>query len=275
MAASSGALPVPILMYHSVDRSCDPAYSRWCVSPDTFARQLAVLRDSGYELLTLSDLVRRMDEGHPDLARSAALTFDDGLRDFLTGALPVLQRFGVPATLYVVSGLVGSTSRWLAPLGEGGRAMLSLADLREVAAAGIEIGGHTVSHPQLDLLPDRRASEEIGGSRRALEDMLGRAVTSFAYPHGFSTPSTRAIVRQAGYANAVRVRHALSSATEDRYVLSRLIITEGEDETALGRLLAGEGIPVAPPSDRLASTCFRVVRRLGSLVSGPDRAKAA
>lgn len=256
------AYPVPILMYHSVARRANPAYDRWCVSPQRFREQMSVLAARGYRVMTTGDFVARRRSVASLTGRSVVLTFDDGLRDFLTGAFPILGEFGFPATLYVVAGLVGETSRWLAPLGEGHRPMLDADELRLLARSGIEIGGHTMSHPELDVLCPAAARAEIAESRRLLEGFLGAPVTSFAYPHGYSSRVTRRIVAEAGFRSAVRVRHAHSDLDESEFGLSRLIVTEDLDPERFIELIEGPDRLVAPPQDRLVADLWRSWRRL-------------
>lgn len=253
---------IPILMYHSIDDDVADGYRRWAVSPQRFAQHMSVFAKDGYSLFTISALVDLLDAGSPLPERPAAITFDDGLSDFLTGAAPILERFDFNATLYVVAGLVGSKSGWLTPLGEGQRPMLRSHEVLDLYGSGIEIGAHSMSHPQLDLLGTSAADEEIRTSRKILEDMIGAPVRSFAYPHGYASRTTRRLVREAGYSSAVRVRHALSSDNEDHFGLSRLIITEDIDQAGLRALLGGNDVPVAPPLDRLAADCWRAARRV-------------
>lgn len=256
------AYPVPILMYHSVARRANPAYDRWCVSPQRFREQMSALAARGYRVMTTGDYVARRRSGVSLTGRFVVLTFDDGLQDFLTGAFPILGEFGFPATLYVVAGLVGESSRWLAPLGEGNRPMLDADELRLLARSGIEIGGHTMTHPELDVLCPATARAEIGESRRLLEEILGAPVTSFAYPHGYNSRATRRIVAEAGFRSAVRVRHAHSELHESEFGLSRLIITEDLDPDRFMALLEGPPQLVAPPQDRLVADLWRTWRRL-------------
>lgn len=222
---------------------------------------MAVLSAKRFTVMTTGDLVDRLVSGAPLPDRCVALTFDDGLQDFRTGALPILQRTGFPATLYVVAGLVGRTSRWLAPLGEGDRPMLTVSELRDVAASGVEIGGHSMSHPELDVLDRKTAYREISQSRLVLQDLVGAPVRSFAYPHGYASRETRRLVREAGYSSAVRFPHALSGAGEDIFGLSRLDVTEALDEDGFAAMLEGRDVSVSPPQDRLAARGWRLARR--------------
>jgi peptidoglycan/xylan/chitin deacetylase (PgdA/CDA1 family) len=252
---------VPILMYHSVGVTLSAAYGRWVVSPARFARHMALLTAQGYVPLSVSAFVAARGSMGAMPSRPVVITFDDGLSDFATGALPILARHGFPATLFVVTGYVGASAAWLQPIGEGQRPMLGWSEIDDLVAAGVEIGAHSHTHPQLDILAPATAAEEIRASKAILEDRLGRAVTSFAYPHGYASRKTRELVREAGFASACRVRHALSSDAEDAFALSRLIVTDDLDDEAFMALLNGDGLPVAPPADRIASLGWRFVRR--------------
>ena len=140
--------------------------------------------------------------------------------------------------------------------------MLTTNELRNLARRGIEIGAHSMTHPELDILDPTAAMAEIGGSRRVLEDILGVPVRSFAYPHGYNSPQTRGLVERAGFRSAVRVRHAQSEWNECRFGLSRLIITEDLGPDRFMALIAGTATVVAPPQDRLVARIWRSTRRL-------------
>lgn len=253
---------IPILMYHSVDGSCSDAYRPWMLKPAVFDEHMNALAELNFTAMTVSSLVAAVG-GHGSLpARPVVITFDDGFRDFQTGALPILQRYGFCATLYVVSGYVGGTGGWLQSLGEGDRTMLDWSELREVASSGIEVGAHTVTHPQLDTMGRQAAFNEILGSKLKLEDNLGGAVRTFAYPHGYASARTRALVQEAGFESACRVRHALSAASEDPFGLSRVMVTADTTLGDLKQFVTGNGLPVAPPADRLAARAWRLARRV-------------
>src|SRR5262249_50778983 len=130
--------------------------------------------------------------------RSVVLTFDDGYLDTLTIALPILREFGFTATCYVVAGAVGHSSHWTDPA-----PLMDWAGVRAWLDAGMGIGSHTASHPDLTTLDTAALRSEIAGSRARLEDRLGVPVRSFAYP--FNRLDARALdaVAEAGYADAV------------------------------------------------------------------------
>jgi peptidoglycan/xylan/chitin deacetylase (PgdA/CDA1 family) len=160
-----------------------------------------------------------------DLSRSFVVTFDDGFLDFHTHALPVLSELNVPATLFVPTAYVGETSRWLAEDGEGERPMLSWSALREVSGSRVECGAHSHSHVQLDRIGRDRLTQEIALPKKLLEDELGVAVTSFAYPFGYERPAVRRTVRQLGYTSACAVRDLVHDISDDAFRIPRLTVT--------------------------------------------------
>ncbi|MEM9635021.1 MAG: polysaccharide deacetylase family protein [Pseudomonadota bacterium] len=260
---------LPILMYHSVATDVDERYRTWSVTPERFSEHMQALADNGYAVLGISTALNRLDTGLPLPENVAILTFDDGLRDFLENAFPILNRHGFEATLYVVAGLISNNSSWLAPLGEGERPMLRPDEIKSLHANGIEIGAHSLSHPELDILDSAACERELRGSKSVLEEITGSKVEAFAYPHGYASPTTRQMAREAGFSSAVRVRHALSHTSENRFGLSRLIVTQDYDQAGLISLLKGKGIPTAPPQDRFAGTCWRLVRRIRNRLAPP------
>jgi peptidoglycan/xylan/chitin deacetylase (PgdA/CDA1 family) len=187
------------------------------------------------------------------------LTFDDGFADFYESALPILDRYGVTATLYVVSGLLGGSSRWLEREGAASLPLLSWPQLTQIAQSGIEIGSHTRSHAALDMLPITTAKDEILSSKRALEDGLGMQIRSFAYPYGYYSRAVQSLVASAGYTSACAVRYAMSSPIDDRFALCRQIVRGGTSIKDFDAILSGR----APRLhyDRLRSKTWRYLRR--------------
>ncbi len=156
--------------------------------------------------------------------QTVVITFDDGFADFAEHALPVLTGYELTSTMYVVTGCVGSTSTWLESVGEGDRPMLGWSDIESLAKAGVEIGAHTHSHPQLDIINRDTAWEEIRRSRGVLQDRLGHEIPSFAYPFGFHGPRIRALVERAGFTSACAVKDALSGPGDDPLAIARVIV---------------------------------------------------
>ena len=259
--------PIPILMYHSI---ADPPEERawaWSMSPSRFAEHLTYLHLSGYQGLTISQLTDDMRHSPGSLPeRVVAITFDDGYADFMENALPLLNQFGFPATLYVTTGYAGQTSRWLEGEGEGERPMMTWEQVREAAQQGIEIGAHSVHHPELDILHPKLAYLEIAGSKAALEQQLGQPVNTFAYPHGYHSPITRALVIKAGFSSACAVKNGLSSLEDDIYALARIMLISDTDTIRLAGWIDGEGLEPVQKQERLRTKAWRAARKVRSTI---------
>lgn len=251
---------IPILVYHSV--SSDPAewIRPFSLTPEAFGRQLDVLVEARATTLTVStfvDAVTRDPGALPE--RPALITFDDGFADFYDHALPALLERGLASTLYITTGFVG---RRVGDDGHGAR-MLDWPALGELEAAGVEIGGHSRSHAQLDAIASSQAEAEISGCKALLEDVLGHEVSSFAYPHGYSSPTVRGLVRSAGYRSACAVKNAFSSPTDDRFSLARLMVRSTTSPDTVAAWLAGKGALPANPGEALRTRAWRLYRRAG------------
>lgn len=193
---------IPVLMYHVVDTPRSEGEQRLCCPPVEFERQMAWLAQSRWKVISLSTLVDAVSGGHSLPDNAVVVTFDDGTACTFERALPVLRRFGFPATVYVVAGMVGGRNEWMCREGHPERAMLSTAQLRALQSDGIEVGSHTVTHVRLAGLSTAALRREVVDSKERLEGMLGRAVRHFAYPYGsFDSAATNA-VRGAGYMSA-------------------------------------------------------------------------
>lgn len=269
-AGGSVAEAVPILLYHSVASDPPPQIRDFALTPTVFGRHLDVLVDEGCTALTVAEYLRALDAPAPALPeRPVVVTFDDGWADFPAAAAALAER-GLPASLYVTTGLLTGRPGGGTALKGDGRHGMAWTDLVHCASAGIEIGGHTHSHPHLDTIAIWRAQDEILRSKRLLEDELQVPIETFAYPHGYSNRAVRHVVRQAGFLGACGVKNALSSATDDRWSLARLTVLPSTSLAELRAWLRGSGAPVTPPTERARTHVWRAYRRGRSLVrSGP------
>lgn len=252
--------PVPILLYHSVGHTSSAEYRRWCVDPVAFSEQLDVLVELGLTCLTVTDFVDRRRAGTlPE--RPALITFDDGRADVVEHAAPTLEAHRLPATVYVVSGHLGGHSSWLDDPLERAQPMMSWQDARDLDRAGVEIGSHSVTHRELDVLASAEVRREIVGSRDHIAEQLGRAVSSFAYPHGYHTAGVVREVRRAGFTSACAVKDCWSPADDDAFALSRLIVGGELSTEAFRALLAGD-VPIRthPEHGELARLGWRALR---------------
>jgi peptidoglycan/xylan/chitin deacetylase (PgdA/CDA1 family) len=201
---------------------------------------MAYLHRQRYTPLTVTQYIQARSRGASALPeRPVILTFDDGFADFFTGALPVLKQYDFTATLYIATAFAGGYSSWMRREKETARCMLSWQQVREIAAHGIECGAHTHTHPQLDTLPLYAARNEMARSKSLLEDHLGQAVYSFAYPYGYQTARLRQVAREVGFTSACAVRHAPSFLADDAFCLSRLMVSADTDLATFAALLTG------------------------------------
>ena len=253
------AKKVPILVYHSVSDDPHPFIRSFAVSPRTFARQLDAIRDADMQPLTVSDFVAKRAVNELP-ARPVVITFDDGWKDTATTAVAELSQRSMLATLYVTTGFLrgrAGQTRIDAPSSEA----LHWGDLAPLAAAGIEIGAHTITHPALDAVPVAVARREVLGSREVLQDHLGLPVRSFAYPYGYNSARVRSIVAEAGFDSACVVRNALSSERDSPFTLARILVRNDTTIEHYRSWLRGTGAPVTPSRDALRTTLWRQYRR--------------
>lgn len=212
-----------ILMYHHVCPAAEipsgaAPLEGWAynLEPRDFAHHLESLQRRGFVFVSLADYVEAGDVPGGRPWGQVAVTFDDGWVDNHRYALPILDRLRIPATFFVVSGAMA---------GVGDERRMSAGVLREMVAAGMDIGAHTRSHPNLAALPVQRLDDEIGGCKEDLEGRLGRAVRHFAYPGGRFNAEVQSCVRRQGFEAACGVVGAGANEPGARYELSRDVFT--------------------------------------------------
>jgi peptidoglycan/xylan/chitin deacetylase (PgdA/CDA1 family) len=204
-----------ILLYHSIGSASPLAQSAaaFRLQVRYVARWFHVVRLSDFLSLAADPLHRNL----------ASITFDDGFADNATVARAVLDAAGVPGTFFVVTGRLGKDL----PTSAGPVRLMTPADVKALADGGHEIGAHSVTHPQLTQLPADEVWRQVADSKRHLEDLLGRAVTSFSYPKGRVDEQVRQSVEQAGYRQAVMSRpRGFVIPPLDPYALPRLAIQD-------------------------------------------------
>lgn len=232
---------IPVLMYHGINsvlRSGHP-YFETNTSASTFARHMQHLHDGGYRPMKLSTAIAMIDSGTwPQ--RAVVITFDDGFRDFYTHAMPILQEYRFPATMFIVSSFMGSrTSRF------GHKDFMTWGETREIESFGVEIGSHTVSHPHLHSLHRQNIEKELKDSKDAIEDQLGKPISSFSYPYAFPeqdgpfVKKLRQDMKIAGYDHGVTTVLGSANRRSDRYFLPRLPANEYDDDQLFQAKLDG------------------------------------
>ncbi|MEU0394155.1 polysaccharide deacetylase family protein [Streptomyces sp. NPDC006208] len=250
--------PVPILMYHAVSHRPAAATHGLSVSPDAFAAQMAVLRTRGFTPLTTAQLGDAWRPGgRPLPPRPVLITFDDGYEGVHRHALPVLAEHGFAATVFVSTG-------WLRGAHDEGGALDTMLDwdqVRELAAAGVEIGGHTHTHPQLDQLSGERLRYETSRCRDIVADEMGAEPVSFAYPFGYSNRRVRRAVRAAGFRQSLAVGNRPAAYRQGPYALQRLTVRRTTGAVEFERLVEGRAIARSFAKDRALTKGYAVVRR--------------
>jgi peptidoglycan/xylan/chitin deacetylase (PgdA/CDA1 family) len=257
---------IPILLYHSVSNQATKLYQPWAISLQDFELHVAYLHDQGYQPMTIGAIVQAIHlrgAGLPE--RPIAITFDDGLADFLTGAMPILKKYHFPATLFITTGYVGHTSSWLAREGEQNRPMLSWDEIASLD--GIELGAHSHTHPQLDIIPLSQARKEIERSKNILEQQLGIPVNTFAFPHGYYTRKLRELIEEKGFTSACIVGHSMATTTSDGFALPRIIIASDVTTTILEQYLQGVGLRKAGAWRTILRTTWRIFRWIEGLTT--------
>lgn len=205
---------IPVLMYHYVEYVNDPrdtTRKRLNIRPDIFEEQVKTLKDAGYTFLTAQEIGRILDGTMTAPEKSVALTFDDGHWDIDTTVLPILKKYKVHATIYVISGFIGESD------------FVSQSQLQDVINSGlVEVGAHTVHHAHLTKVSLPVVEEEVAGSKKMLEDVYHVPVVSFAYPDGAFSEETIDVVKKAGFTTAVSTIEGNEVTQNNRYYINRL-----------------------------------------------------
>ena len=208
---------LPILTFHALDDR--PSVISF--SPQVFRRGMARLYESGYQTLSLLEAVDYLHRAAPFPGRSFVITFDDGYQTVYDEAFPVLQRYGMSATVFLTVG----EKETVKPAGRlpslEGRSMLAWHEIQEMQRWGIDFGVHTLTHPDLTRLSFDQLETEVCDSKSIIEDALSVKAVSFAYPYGYYDRRSREIVRQ-HFACACSVKLGLITARSDLYTLERV-----------------------------------------------------
>jgi peptidoglycan/xylan/chitin deacetylase (PgdA/CDA1 family) len=221
---------VPILMYHKVGPTLptQPEITlRLTVSSADFAAEMEWLARHGFHAVSQLQLFDALEHGARLPPKPVAITFDDGYRDVLWHASPVLHRLHMPATEYVITDRVSN----------GDPAFLTWQELARLERAGVAIGSHTVHHLDLPDLSDTDAWAELRDSRRTLERHLGHPVQWLSYPAGREDPRIVGLARQAGYVLAVTTQPGREQSGADPLELHRYEILDTTGVAGLAALL--------------------------------------
>jgi len=221
---------LPILMYHRVAPDGSAAMARYRVTPEAFEQQLRYLRDDGYYGVDLEEWRAAMATRRPLPGRAVLITFDDGYRDFLIYAWPLLKRYGFSATVFLVAHEIGGTNRWDRAYGEE-LGLLDWDEILQLRDSGVAFGSHTATHPPLTGLAAADVVREAARARATLERMLSQPVTSLAYPYGVVDPTVQHLAGACGYVYGLTCRPGRSAFGDQLLALPRIEIAGSDDLT--------------------------------------------
>jgi peptidoglycan/xylan/chitin deacetylase (PgdA/CDA1 family) len=252
---------VPILMYHSIadeDETGVHPYYRTATAPTVFAAQMESLQQNGFSVVGLSKALHCFSEPEAKKNR-VVITFDDGFHNFYRNAFPILNRYGFTATMYLPTAYIGPSR-----LSFKGKECLTWSEVRELQKHGISFGSHTVTHPQLHDCDADARKKEVADSKQTIEQELGCAIQSFAYPYAFPETDTnfkrklREELQQAGYDNGVCTTVGRPNPASDPFFLKRLPVNTDDDSRLFLAKVAGSYDWLAKPQYLLKLAKSRV-----------------
>jgi peptidoglycan/xylan/chitin deacetylase (PgdA/CDA1 family) len=206
-----------VLTYHNVDFPPEDAKLKTLyVNPTKFERQVKYLKKFGVKT-TLSDNINKEKN-------SVILTFDDGYRDFVKNAYPILKKYDTKAIIFVVAGLTDKFNIWDWEKIKVKKPLMDWEEIKFLVKEGFEIGSHTITHPFLTKIPEKTAKSEIEDSKKMLEDKLGIQINTFCYPYGDYNEKIKDMVINAGYKMAFTTQNGTLEESKDMYEIKRITV---------------------------------------------------
>ncbi len=213
IAPALAAESAVVLMYH---RFGEDNHASSSVSIETFKAHLAELRDGGYTVLPVPEIVAALRAGRPLPDRAVGITVDDAYLSAYERGWPLLREAGFPLTLFVAAG----------PVDEARRGYMSWDQVREMMKEGVTIGHHTIWHRRLQRATPSRVVREIGEASLRYQAELGLVPEIFSYPYGEYSLAVRQAVIDAGFAAAFSQTSGVVHAGGDLYTLPHFIFAE-------------------------------------------------
>jgi len=198
----------PILLYHSLNPKKEG------VSEDLFEKHIQYL-STNHEIITLKEALQRFNSNSLN-GDELVITFDDGYEDTATKALPILKKYKATATVFITTGLINNYYMQ--------QKMINENQIKKMSKNGIEIGSHTLTHPNLTAISKKRLKEELKQSKIELEKIIGKEVSSFSYPTGFYNQMVINLVKKTGYKNGCTIFHDFLIEKEKKYEIPRMVM---------------------------------------------------
>lgn len=218
------------LMYHGTPTSHPVA--NYSLQASLFERHIIYLKRNGWYFAKISELLQSKSLS----PKTVGLTFDDGYADNFENAYLPLIEHNIKATWFITTDYIGKHAKWMGPHSEQTK-ILSANQLQEMSAAGMEIGSHTCSHPDLSKLPFEKQLDELIRSKHILEDLLQKPITGFAYPFGKYNEDTLKAVNAAGYKWACSTRSGWFKKDDNPLLIRRVTIFSDDTTAVLARKL--------------------------------------
>lgn len=255
---------VPVLMYHRVGTAYNDWERKYCVSVARFSSHMHMLAHNGWQAVNISDFFSWLDGGLELPKQAFLLTFDDGFLSVHEHAAPVLKELGWPATVFLVSQLIGQQDTWCVTSNPNGVTypLMDSFHISELRAQGFSFQSHTRSHADLLTLNDRALYDQLAGAREDLQTLLGERVDYLAYPYGRYDDRILFAARSVGYRAAFSVQPGFNRRDIDRFRLRRLDVFGTDSASAVRRKITlGSNDGSLGHSLRYATN--RVLARLG------------
>jgi peptidoglycan/xylan/chitin deacetylase (PgdA/CDA1 family) len=207
-----------VLTYHKV--ASFELGGTW-ISPKRFEGHISSLIDSGYRFIDEETFIKTIEGARSAQEKEVLLTFDDGYDCVASEAAPILERMGVPALVFVVSGFAGQQNRWELRLPGRKARHMDWESMKELLGRGFSIGSHCESHRPLTGMPREEALSEMKRSKSLIEGALGSRVSSLSYPFGRANGEIASLAAEAGYRAAFTLYPPGASKGVGRYLLRR------------------------------------------------------
>jgi peptidoglycan/xylan/chitin deacetylase (PgdA/CDA1 family) len=230
-----GTVLVPIILYHWI--AVSPINSQYYVAPDKFEEEMKLLHDWGYTTITTELLIKAITNGADLPPRPIIITFDDGHLNNYTTAFPIMKEYGFTGAVYIIDNYMGTDQ------------YMNADQIKEMAAAGWEVGSHSISHMDLTSLEPPRQRYEVVESRTMLEEKLGVPILTIAYPFGISDPGVIDYAHFAGYIGGMGLGFTYDQGVSNLYTLQRRDIKGTYDVKQFAAFLPWQGDPVFLPTD--------------------------